>query len=57
MDMKAISFESNDGIFKGMVKVLVHDTEHLTDLTEKLLEVKGVHQVDRIRKESLNTDL
>jgi len=57
VDMKAISFESNDGIFKGMVKVLVHDTEHLTDLTEKLLEVKGVHQVDRIRKESLNTDL
>ena len=57
VDMKAISFESNDGIFKGMVKVLVHDTEHLTDLTEKLLEVHGVHQVDRVRKESSNTAL
>lgn len=57
VDMKAISFESHDGIFKGMVKVLVHDTEHLTDLTEKLLEVNGVHQVDRVRKEDSKTVL
>lgn len=53
VNMKAISFESNDGIFLGMVKVLVHDTEHLSSLTEKLENINGVTMVERVRKEDI----
>ncbi|MDG2247433.1 MAG: bifunctional (p)ppGpp synthetase/guanosine-3',5'-bis(diphosphate) 3'-pyrophosphohydrolase [Flavobacteriales bacterium] len=47
VNMKAISFESLDGIFEGAVRVLVHDTEHLNTLIEKLKNVNGVLTVDR----------
>lgn len=47
VNMKAISFESNDGVFEGSVRVLVTDTEHLRHLTENLREVAGVHSVTR----------
>lgn len=48
INMKAISFESHDGIFEGQVKVLVHDTDHLDSLIEKLKKVDGVSFVERI---------
>jgi GTP pyrophosphokinase len=49
--MKAISFEANDGIFDGQVRVLVHDTNHLNTLIESLKSVEGVLTVDRILSE------
>ncbi len=48
INMKAISFESNDGIFSGKVRVLVHDTDHLDTLIVELKNVDGVHQVERL---------
>lgn len=45
--MKAISFESLDGVFEGSVRVLVQDREHLLDLMTQLKNVPGVHTVDR----------
>ena len=50
VNMRAISFESRDGTFEGRVKVLVHDTEHLEQLRQKLLNVNGVWSVDRADK-------
>lgn len=47
VNMRAISFESNDGIFEGKVKVQVHDTEHLNTLITKLSNVDGVLTVER----------
>lgn len=47
VNMKSISFESNDGIFEGKVRVLVHDTDHLSSLMEKLRNVEEVLTVDR----------
>ncbi len=47
VNMKAISFESNDGIFEGQVRVQVHDTEHLNTLITKLKNVQGVITVER----------
>ncbi len=47
VNMRAISFESNDGIFEGQVRVQVHDTEHLNTIIEKLRNVEGVLTVDR----------
>jgi GTP pyrophosphokinase len=51
VNMKAISFEANDGIFEGKVVVLVHDTSHLSTLMDGLKAVEGVLTVDRIESE------
>jgi GTP pyrophosphokinase len=51
VNMRAISFEANDGIFQGKVVVLVHDTMHLSALIDKLKAVEGVLTVDRIESE------
>jgi len=48
VNMRAISFESNDGIFEGQVRVQVHDTEHLNTLIHKLRSVEGVLTVERL---------
>jgi GTP pyrophosphokinase len=48
VNMKSISFDSNDGIFEGKVNVLVTDTNHLQTLMEKLRAVSGVLTVERI---------
>ena len=47
VNMKSISFESEDGIFEGKMKVLVYDTEHLEQLMKKFEEVEGVKRVTR----------
>ena len=47
VNMKSISFETNDGIFEGSVKVLVYDTEHLKSLMRKFEQVEGVQRVVR----------
>jgi GTP pyrophosphokinase len=51
VNMRAISFEANAGIFEGKVVVLVHDTGHLNDLISNLKAVEGVLNVDRIESE------
>lgn len=52
VNMKSISFETEDGIFEGQLKVLVYDTEHLEQLMGKLEQVEGVQRVIRMtRKE------
>jgi guanosine-3',5'-bis(diphosphate) 3'-pyrophosphohydrolase len=48
VNMRAISFESNDGIFEGKVMAYVHDTDHLNALMEKLKRVNGVRSVERV---------
>lgn len=47
VNMKAISFESNDGVFDGRVSVYVYDTDHLNSLMTKLRDVEGVLTVVR----------
>lgn len=48
VNMRAISFESNDGIFSGKVMAFVHDTDHLNSLMDKLRRVRGVRSVERV---------
>ncbi len=50
INMRSISFETNDGIFEGRMTVLVYDTEHLSSLMEKLGQVEGVQRVERTSK-------
>jgi guanosine-3',5'-bis(diphosphate) 3'-pyrophosphohydrolase len=48
VNMRAISFESRDGIFEGKVMAFVHDTDHLNALMDKLKRVRGVRIVERV---------
>jgi GTP pyrophosphokinase len=47
VNMKSISFETNDGLFEGRIKLLVYDTEHLEQLMRKFELVDGVKRVER----------
>ena len=47
INMRSLSFDSNDGIFDGRIMLFVHDTKHLTDLMKKLKKVDGVINVSR----------
>jgi GTP pyrophosphokinase len=48
VNMRSISFDTNDGTFEGTVMVFVQDTEHLTELMKKLKKVNGVFSITRI---------
>ncbi len=48
INMRAISFDTDDGIFEGNIMVYVHDTKHLSHLIDKLKLVKGVTSVIRV---------
>lgn len=48
VNMRSISFDTNDGTFEGTVMVFVHDTTHLTELMKKLKKVNGVLTVTRV---------
>ena len=48
VNMRSISFDTNDGIFDGTIMVFVNDTNHLTDLIKKLKKVSGVITVYRV---------
>ncbi|MFH1320736.1 MAG: bifunctional (p)ppGpp synthetase/guanosine-3',5'-bis(diphosphate) 3'-pyrophosphohydrolase [Bacteroidota bacterium] len=48
VNMRTISFDSNDGIFEGMIMVYVDDTDHLTNLMNDLKKIKGILTINRI---------
>ena len=45
--LRSISIDSHDGLFSGMLTVMVDDTAKLEALIKKLRTVKGVKQVNR----------
>ncbi len=48
VNMRSISFDTNDGIFEGNIMVFVQDTNHLKELIKKLKKVTGVVNVIRM---------
>lgn len=48
VNMRAINFDTEGGVFEGTVMVYVHSTEHLTQLISKLKKVNGVQNVVRL---------
>lgn len=48
VNMRSITFDTEDGIFEGMIMVYVHSTEHLTQLSNNLKKVPGVISVQRV---------
>jgi GTP pyrophosphokinase len=45
--LRSINIDSHDGLFSGMLTVMVDDTSKLEALIKKLRTVKGVKQVNR----------
>lgn len=45
--LRSISIDSHDGLFSGMMTVMVDDTSKLESLVKKIKTVKGVKQVNR----------
>ena len=48
INMRSISFDTEDGIFDGTIMVPVHDAKNLSHLIDNLMKVKGVTSVTRI---------
>ncbi len=48
VNMRSLSFDTQDGTFEGTIMLFVHDTSHLTELMKKLRKVNGVIGVTRI---------
>lgn len=51
VNMRSISFDSDDGMFNGRISLLVRSIEHLNQLINKLEKVKGVFEVNRTIEE------
>ncbi len=47
INIKSLNIASDDGIFKGELKALVHDTKHLDDMMNKMKKIKGIKTVER----------
>jgi GTP diphosphokinase / guanosine-3',5'-bis(diphosphate) 3'-diphosphatase len=52
VNMKSISFKAEDGMFEGIIQVLVYDKEHLEQLISKFELVEGVKYVERYTTEA-----
>lgn len=48
VNMKSISFETEDGLFEGKIELYVYDTEQLEALILKFEQIEGVRSVTRI---------
>jgi GTP pyrophosphokinase len=53
VNIAALTIESSEGIFKGTIKVFVHDKEELEELVARLSVLQGIQTVDRFDTESL----
>jgi len=54
INIAALTIESGEGIFKGSVKIFVHDKEELEELVQNLKSLKGIQTVDRFDTESVD---
>ena len=48
LKIKSIKFDADHGVFEGRIMLFVQDTSQLTELSDKLKIIKGVHDIKRI---------
>ncbi|MBA4195991.1 MAG: RelA/SpoT family protein [Chitinophaga sp.] len=53
INIAALTIESEEGIFRGTVKVFVHDKEELEELVDRLKKLNGIQTVDRFDTEDI----
>jgi GTP pyrophosphokinase len=56
LNMRSVSFDSEDGIFEGNIMIYVHDTSELDDLIARLTSLDGILSVERYDTEDKNSD-
>ncbi|KAA6313122.1 GTP pyrophosphokinase, partial [termite gut metagenome] len=47
VSLRSINIESDDGLFSGMLTIMINDTNRLEALIKKLTTIKGVRQINR----------
>jgi GTP pyrophosphokinase len=53
ININALTIESHDGLFEGIIKVYVHDKEELDALVLKLKGLQGIESIDRFEPEEV----
>lgn len=51
INIAALTIESKEGIFEGVIKVYVHDKNELDELAERLEQINGIQSVTRLEPE------
>jgi GTP pyrophosphokinase len=51
VNISALTIESGEGLFKGRIKVFVHDKEELNELVNRLKKLTGINTVERFDAE------
>ena len=46
-NIAAMTIEASEGIFKGNMKIYVHDKDELDELVKRLTNLPGIEKVDR----------
>ena len=49
VNMRSINFQTKGKHFEGKVSLMIRDNEHLTQLTYRLMQIKGVEKVTRMK--------
>lgn len=52
VNMRMIHFDTQDGIFEGVIHLYVHNTEDVSNIVSRISQVKGVESVARVEAES-----
>ncbi|HYJ62508.1 MAG TPA: ACT domain-containing protein, partial [Parafilimonas sp.] len=55
INISALTIESGEGVFEGSIKVFVHDKEELDELVDRLKQLNGIHEVQRLDLEDGTT--
>ena len=51
-NISAMTIEAKDGIFRGNMKIFVHDKDELDELCNRLMHLQGIETVDRFDTEN-----
>jgi guanosine-3',5'-bis(diphosphate) 3'-pyrophosphohydrolase len=50
INMRKVSFDTNDGVFTGNIDIYIHNTDDLENIISKLIKIKSVESVERIEE-------
>jgi len=50
INIAALTIESREGLFEGLIKVFVHDKEELDELVERLYKLEGIKSIHRLEE-------
>jgi len=48
IDMKSVHFDSNDGVFRGKIVVVVKNKQTLENLVQSIKKINGIDKVTRV---------